>query len=549
MKLFKKVVPIILAAMMAMPVMASCAKEEEDYDFTIWCYQTDTSIRNYGESPAFKELEKRTGKKVKFILGSDQENLIATKSYPEVCLWLGYNEGYSRAISDGVVKDITQLVKNNAPNYKKYLASNEDYWLSATTEDDNGNLQIGAFYVLCNQEEDPWRGYVMRKDFIEENKDKFSTYSDWEDLGEKDSSGNTLLTPVLYSHWTDIFSVAKKLYRDTNGAEGFKYPFSVNAGCYDVLDTLTAGFDLALANAWYEDETGALRFGFIEEGFKDYYSLIHEWYEAGYITPNFAESSNSLTSSTTEILGTKKASPTAMCFPEIATYVDARIEKGQENGIEDYELMGVPNPRQTKDQTLHLYSFGGMTGMSAAITTKCSDEKAKEIVEWFDYLYTDEGIELMNYGVEGETYTKNADGTINFCDEIKNSPDKGLYEYASYNFPTISDITRNNMYKTQRALDIINIWKYKIDYTWEFSSATSFKASEGLEYSQIMTDATIYISECLPKFVRGTIPTSDFASYVQELKTKYNVDRAIEIRQAAHTAFAERVIPDDWKSE
>ena len=64
-----------------------------------------------------------------------------------------------------------------------------------------------------------------------------------------------------------------------------------------------------------------------------------------------------------------------------------------------------------------------------------------------------------------------------------------------------------------------------------------------------MTDATIYIAECLPKFVRGTIPTSDFAAYVQELKTKYNVDRAIEIKQAAHTAFTEREIPDDWKSE
>lgn len=44
-------------------------------------------------------------------------------------------------------------------------------------------------------------------------------------------------------------------------------------------------------------------------------------------------------------------------------------------------------------------------GGSAAITI-AGEEKAEEIIKFFDYVFSDEGIELMSYGVEGEHHEK-----------------------------------------------------------------------------------------------------------------------------------------------
>lgn len=386
----------------------------------------------------------------------------------------------------------------------------------------------------------------MRKDFIEANKSKFTTYSDWEDLGEKDSSGNTLLTPTLYSHWEDIFKVAKDMYKADNKT-GFKYPLAVSAGCYDSFDSLNGGYNIALGDTGFYYTGTEMKWGFIQDDFKDYLTMINKWYKAGYFTPNFSESSNSLTVSTAEILGTKKVAPTALCFPDIANYLDSRISKAHDNGMENYELMGVPNPRQSKDQTLHLINTNGKLGMSAAITTKCSDEKAKEIVEWFDYLYSEEGSKLMNYGVEGETYTVNADGTKTFCDGIKNNPDKGFYEYASYGFPTINDTTKGDMFKSQRALDAVKAWQYKNDGAWNLKSTATLTGADATEYSDIITTAAVYISESIPQFIKGTKSLNEFASYVNTLKGEYKMTRAVELRGNSYVAYNNRTIPDTWK--
>ena len=49
-----------------------------------------------------------------------------------------------------------------------------------------------------------------------------------------------------------------------------------------------------------------------------------------------------------------------------------------------------------------------------AVNAKCSEEKIKTILTFIDYFYTEEGIELANYGVEGESFEVAEDGTKQF---------------------------------------------------------------------------------------------------------------------------------------
>ncbi len=548
----KKIFSLLLVCSLllgGLGAFTACGGDKDNYDFTIWCYQTDSSIRNYGESHTFKEIEKRTGKKVKFILGDDYSTLLATKSYPEVVLMLGYPNGLATGIEAGNVYDITDLVRNYAPNYKKLITKSDNLWKGTSCGDD----RIGGFYVVNDPIEPPWRGLVMRKDIIEKYKSSFTTYNDWEDLGEKDSNGDTLLTPTLYSHWTDIFTVVKNAFNNGDKTTAVKYPLCFPANTRDSLDALNAGFGLALGDTAYYDycdengENRAIKIGYTQPQLKDYLAQMNDWYKKGFIDPNFAQSSNGLTTDNKNSVGTSRAKPLSMCWAEMATYLDTKVELGRNNGIESYELMAVPQPRKSKTDINHLVCTNGEVGMSAFITTKCDEAKAKEIVEWFDYLYTDEGAALMNYGVEGKTYTLNSDGTKNYIPEVKDNPDKGFYEYISFGFPTRNDTTKTNMFRGERALKAEEVWRYKNDGAWNLRMTATFEGSDGAEHSQIMNAVKTYVDENLVKFVKGTQSLSNFDTYLSTVESsQYNINRAIELTEKSYRKWLNKTVPDDW---
>ena len=54
------------------------------------------------------------------------------------------------------------------------------------------------------------------------------------------------------------------------------------------------------------------------------------------------------------------------------------------------------------------------------ISSKVSEEKAREIVRFMNWFYTKDGINLLNYGVDGKHNTVNADGTRTVKPEYAN---------------------------------------------------------------------------------------------------------------------------------
>lgn len=49
-----------------------------------------------------------------------------------------------------------------------------------------------------------------------------------------------------------------------------------------------------------------------------------------------------------------------------------------------------------------------------AVNAQCSEEKIKTILTFIDYFYSEEGITLANYGVEGESFETESDGSRKF---------------------------------------------------------------------------------------------------------------------------------------
>lgn len=228
----------------------------------------------------------------------------------------------------------------------------------------------------------------------------------------------------------------------------------------DMVGHLNAGFDVS-AGLYLKDGT-TVAYGAVQEEFKDYLDLMRRWYTMGLIDTNFA-TNNSGTESympttaamdnfSTETMTYTPAQYAA--FPISYTYIStyeslmsalSSVYTGMNRPA--YTLMPASQPVQTEGQEAHI-RLANQAPVYAVVTNKVkSEEKLAKILEWFDYLYSDEGAMLMNYGIEGDTYTLDDNDDPQFTEKIT-ANDEGLSfseainKYCTLNFVFSYDWTR-----------------------------------------------------------------------------------------------------------
>lgn len=84
---------------------------------------------------------------------------------------------------------------------------------------------------------------------------------------------------------------------------------------------------------------------------------------------------------------------------------------------EGKEYMAIDGPQSTKGNAPTL-NQSGITGWMINFISKDAKDPAKAM-QLFTYLLSEEGQILMNYGIEGETFKKKADGTVELLPEVK----------------------------------------------------------------------------------------------------------------------------------
>ena len=91
-----------------------------------------TVYANLGETPWAKYVMEQTGIEIEFIhptAGSEAEKfaiMVASGDYPDIIehTWTKYSGGPIAAINDGVIMDLNDLMKTNAPNLMKLMSEN-----------------------------------------------------------------------------------------------------------------------------------------------------------------------------------------------------------------------------------------------------------------------------------------------------------------------------------------------------------------------------------------------------------------------------------------
>ncbi|MFF2909249.1 sugar ABC transporter substrate-binding protein [Paenibacillus sp. NPDC057934] len=119
-----------------------------------------------------------------------------------------------------------------------------------------------------------------------------------------------------------------------------------------------------------------------------------------------------------------------------AIYVDGTPQQGGNLQVfmsanPGKEYIAIDGPESTFGNK-PILNQTGITGWMISYITKKAKDPAKAM-QIFTYLLSDEGQMLMNFGIEGETYKKNAEGKVEFLPAIKdlqeNNADKYKKEY------------------------------------------------------------------------------------------------------------------------
>ena len=223
---------------------------------------------------------------------------------------------------------------------------------------------------------------------------------------------------------------------------------------------------------------------------------------------------------------------------------------GGDVGIGATPNAGISIPVAKEDQVIQA-SFDGTWGPSRkaytntvlSISTACPQEMIPIILQYFDYLYTDEGSMLATYGIEGESYTLDANGEPQFADFIKHS-DEG-YSFSQqfvryccfHNVPFRYDWRRDNAGISEEAVELMDIWETHLaddlDEFVNLSVPTDISSSYASKYNELSTYAEEYALKVITSAADLDATWDEFQTQLKEL----GLDDVLKIQQDALDRF------------
>lgn len=466
---------------------------------------------DWNDNEFYQEMERRTGVHLEFEMVSSADyqtnfNLMIASGNLADMIYVGasyYAEGVDAAIDDGYFLDLTDLVDEYMPNYERIRTSDVQYELLSTT--DSGRL--GAVYELRQSKQGPWLGLWIRQDWLD-------------DLG--------LETPVTFDDYHEVLTAFKN-------EKGATAPLILNfSGSDGEFGTMSGG--LNVLNSWQLDETGKVNFGPYMDAWKEYVTIMHQWYTEGLIDPDFMATDERTADMAKVVTGASGLFAALYTMPSV---YEAASEDPNMN------LAPVNPPVMNEGDEGHIRLRDSYTSGNTAISA--DSENWEVALRWLDYLYTDEGALLANYGVEGDTFEFDENGKPVFTDKILNNENGWTMTQtvASYLCPSAgianwSDWTRELAGVPEKDQACYDVWSEFSD-DWRLPSSVTLTQEESTERAALYADISTIVKEQTAQFISGALDIeSNWDAYISALEAS-GMERAIEITQAACDRYLARV--------
>ena len=454
----------------------------------------------------FAEWEyEKTGIKVEYIhpaQGQEGEKfnlMLMSSDMPDIIVWYWYSilGGPEKAIKDGYITRLNDL-SDYTPNFNATLQANPEADKMVKTDE-------GSYYAFPTLKLDPeltvFAGPIVRKDWLD-------------DLG--------MAIPETIDDWYNML----KAFKDEKKADA---PFSyVGSSLLNDFGAFIGAY--GIKQNFYLDD-GKIKYGPVEEGYKEFIQTFRKWYDEGLIDKNLAAVDNNALDA--KMLNGNSGATVGFNSSSLGKWLTAMQEKDP-----TYNLAAAPFPVLNagekpkfgqKDLTYNVSNSAAISGKS----------KNKELAARFlDYAFSTEGNLLYNFGMEGESYNM-VNGEPVYTDLIMNNPEKlsissalAKYTHAAYEGPYPSDVRYfRQYYPMAQQKEAIPIWA-NTDAEKHLLPRIMMTMEESEDFKTVMTDITTLVEEQSMKFIMGVEPLENLDKFIEEIKSM-NIEKAIEIQQAA----------------
>ncbi len=438
--------------------------------------------------------------------------MIASGEYTDLVFQFAslYTAGEDNAIEEGIIYDLAPMMETCAPDFLREISQFEDGIKAITT--DGGHMpEIGNITI---HELKPDQGLFIRQDWLD---------------------GLGMDTPVTYDDLHDALVGFQSEY----GSRGM---LMMNTGVF-CNNYLAAGYGINayqvvgfLSEYAYYQVDGEVRHGWAQPEFKDYLTMMSEWYAEGLIHPDtLLMSADWMNPDNETYINTGEVGLWFKSQSGITALEEANVDA-------NCDIVALADPVLQPGDTIHTrttaatrYGLGG--GM--VITTACADPELA--LKWLNFFFTEEGALIANYGEEGTTYTM-VDGAPQYTDMIIQG-EGGAFMAWNVNClscaPFLNDNTKLDVVYSEKELAAPDIWMSNADYAYMYPVAAVLNEEEGTEFNNLMSEINTYASENIIRFIIGELSMDEFDAFVNQMN-EMGLPRCTELKQAALDRYMSR---------
>ena len=496
---------------------ASQAQTEETFTGSLVSKEPKefTVFLNFNNMPfdsnwqVWQEAAKRTNVSLKGTISlsnsNEEEAFNLMMSSGNLADIIGYVDASSleKLGRDGGMIPLNDLIKEHAPNIQKVL--DEDARFRQTAYSFDGNI----YQIPKNQELKAAEFWWIRQDWLDKLNLKAPTTVDE-------------LHDVLYAFRNE----------DPNG-NGLKdeIPLFDRAG-WKQPDEYLYLWDTSLE---FYPRDGKMKYEPLEENFKTGVSNMIKWYQEGLIDPEIFTRG---ASSRDTLLGGDLGGCT---HDWVST---ANYNSTLQETIPGFQMVAIAPPADQNGVVKERVSR--YPGVGWGISSQCKDPVT--VIKFMDYFFTEEGSDLMNWGIEGDTFTRDADGSKHFTDTVLQSELTpigylrsigaqyriGMCQDGDYEYATMKEdgIEANKLYNGHDEWFDDSLPPYL-----DGKMALKYTSDDETEYKNIMASIKPYVDEKFQSWILGVNDfDSEYDTFIKELKAR-GIDRALEINQKAYDTF------------
>ena len=466
--------------------------------------------KTYSDTPPHEAMREATGVSIDFnLLGestySEKMNLMmASGDLPDMFgqTVSQYDSNLLDAIEDNILLDMEPLLADNAPDYKALLDSDPNFASGVYNTDGTLCQFAGRSIARVSQ------GLLIRGDWLE-------------DLG--------LEAPKNFDELTDVLRTFKN---EKGASNALLVNFECDSGLAPFFNTSFMGFRM-VGYQRVEPNSDELICSYASEGFIDYLNYLHSLFAEGIITDDFMTTGK-------EYGNWESSYYSGKCgvWQDDCKYTDPAF---RENGS-DSNWKAVPFALSDIDVHVTQANVVAING-KLFITTAC--EEPEVAMQYVNYCYTAPGKDLVAFGVEDLTYTKDADGKIAYTDLMTNNSDGMSFDIANVYYtpaqwlPTDQQQQFLDLQYCPEATAAYQLWTEEYgDDSMLIPSACTLDAEEMTEYFNLAGDVLTAFTEAASRVVTGDLTEADYRQTIADLESS-GLGRMDDIYAGAYARYLE----------